>query len=127
MSVTITCVPGQLNHAVVRGATFQRQLTWKTGEEGEEEPVNLTGYTAKMQVRDPQGDPGDDLVVELSTENGRIALGGAAGTIDLLISATDTAGIDVGSYAHDLMLTSGGGVVTYLVTGSFDVKQRVTV
>ena len=62
----------------------------------------------------------------LTTENGRIALGGTAGTVTLTISATDTAQFTPGKYVYDLELVSGGGVVSRIIEGNFVVKAEVT-
>lgn len=101
-----------------QGATFQRQLTW-TDSTGT--AVNLTGYTARMQVR-PTVDS-STLTLELTTSNGRITLGGAAGTIDLLVLAS--AMTMAGDYVYDLELVYGT-TVTRLVQGFFTVRAEVT-
>lgn len=101
-----------------QGATFQRQLTW-TDSTGT--AVNLTGYTARMQVR-PTVDS-STLTLELTTSNGRITLGGAAGTIDLLVLAS--AMTMAGDYVYDLELVYST-TVTRLVQGFFTVRAEVT-
>jgi hypothetical protein len=104
-----------------QGATFTRTLTWKTGVPAT--PVNLAGYTARMQVRRAPGSP---LIVELTTENGRITLGGAAGTIDLSIDAATTAAITPALYSYDLELVTGATVYR-LVEGKLNVTPNITV
>lgn len=84
----------------------------------------MSGYTARMQARDAHTAP--SVLVELTTENGRIALGGAAGTIQLTIAATDTALLPSGLYVYDLELASAGGVVTRLLEGGCAVEPEVT-
>lgn len=103
-----------------QGATFGRVITWNTSAGT---PVNLTGYTAKMQVRTT--DSTRTLVLELSTINGRIALGGAAGTITLTVTAADM-GVTAGVHVYDLELTVGT-TVTRLTQGQFDIRPEVTV
>lgn len=102
------------------GATFSRQLTWKD-ETGT--PVNLTSYTARMQLRTAVQN--DSMVLELSTSNGRISLGGSAGTIDLTITAADMTTLVPTKYVYDLELINGT-VVTRLVQGTFTVRPEVT-
>jgi tRNA threonylcarbamoyladenosine modification (KEOPS) complex Pcc1 subunit len=65
-------------------------------------------------------------IVELTTENSRIALGGTAGTITLTIPATVTANLTAGLYVYDLELVSGSNVVSRLIEGNFKVKAEVT-
>ena len=113
-------IAGTYNIICDQGATFGRTITWKdsTGT-----PVNLTDYTARMQVRSIVSSA--DVAVELTTENSRIALGGVLGTITLSIPATVTDDITAGSYAYDLeMVTST--TVTRLLMGSFTVRGEVT-
>lgn len=68
--------------------------------------VNLTGYNAKMQVRADYVST-SPVLLELSTTNGRITLGGALGTIKLAVSQAVTEALTAGSYVYDLELASG--------------------
>lgn len=102
------------------GASFTRVIRWKA--DGDE--VNLTGYTARMQIRPTAASATTTL--SLTTENNRITLGGTAGTITLSISATDTAAIAAGRYVYDLELVSAGGIVTRLLQGVVTVSANVT-
>lgn len=111
---------GQVRRAVYRGETLQRVFTYK---DSDGVAVDLTGYSASMQVRKSLA---DGVALELSTVNSRITLGGAAGTVTLIVSATDTATVDVGQYFYDLELTSGSSVVTRLIEGRFQVKEAYT-
>ena len=40
---------GELDLYIEQGATYRKTLTWKTGSPAT--PVDLTGYTARLQVR----------------------------------------------------------------------------
>jgi hypothetical protein len=110
---------GKHNFYCEQGATFSSVLTWKD-EDGD--PINVTGYSAAMQVRSK---PCTDPILTLSTANARIALGGALGTIALTISATDTDDLKPGTYIYDLEM-SNSGTVTRLIEGSFTVSPEVT-
>lgn len=70
-----------------QGATFGFVYTHKDAAGA---AVDLTGYTARMTVR--RGYMGSEEL-SLTTENGRIALGGALGTVTLAVSAAVTAGL----------------------------------
>lgn len=109
------------NITITQGDTLSRVLTWTSNAKV---PNNLTGYTAKMQVRETVDS--QDFLLELSTENGRITLGGALGTITLSVSAATMAQILPGQYVYDLEIVSGGGQKTTLVGGNFKVKAQVT-
>ena len=104
-----------------QGSTFSRQLTWNDSAGS---AVNLTGYTARMDVR-TSIDAAGAAVLSLTTTNGRIVLGGTAGTINLTAEATATQVVESGNYVYDLELVSGS-TVTRLVQGSFVVRGEVT-
>ena len=113
--------PGRLDMDCYQGASFDYTLTWQTGGT----PVNLSGYTARMQVRDTYD--GGSAVVSLTSGTG-ITLGGTAGTILVALTATQTAAIDAtpsGQYVYDLELVNGA-TVTRLVEGTFIVSPEVT-
>lgn len=134
---------GTWNTIIEQGASWARTVTWL---DSVGTPVNLTGYTAKMQIR-LEADS-TDLIMELNTTpatgKGTIALGGAAGTIQLDLTAADTAamsftGAESGSVAegssdaaegllgvYDIELTAPGGAVTRLLAGIVCFSAEVT-
>ena len=114
--------PGVLDLSCYQGANFDYTLTWQAGGSA----VNLTGYSARMQVRDSY-DAGT-AVISITSGTG-ITLGGTAGSIVLELSATATAALDGTpntQYVYDLELVSGAGYVTRLVEGNFYVYPEVT-
>lgn len=113
---------GKLNLTCERGANFSTVLTWRD-ELGVLVPN--TGYTAEMDVRTTRADTGTQLLT-LTTANARIALGGAAATITLTISAADTAALTTQTAWYDLTVTSAAGTVTRLFEGVFVIAERVT-
>ena len=114
-------IAGTYNMTCNQGATFKRTITWTNPNKT---PINLTGYTARMQVRTSAA--ANTVVLELTTDNGRITLGGTSGTVDLLVAANVTANLTPALYVYDLEVVSGGGEVTRLVEGNFNVKAEVT-
>ena len=116
------CNPNHLK----QGATFSYEILWTKQNlitSTIYDPVDLTGFTAKMQLRFKENDP---LIFELSNANGRIILGGITGKINLLINATDSSTILKGKYKYDLKMTSPSGFVTYLIEGVFEVVEEIT-
>lgn len=111
---------GTYNITLDQGATYSTQLTYKDSAGA---LIDLTGYTARMQVR-IQVDSAS-TVLDLTTENGRIILGGAAGTINLTVDAVTTAALTAGQYVYDLELVNGA-VVDRLIMGTFLVRPEVT-
>lgn len=112
---------GTLDLYIEQGATWTLPLLWKTTDG---EPLDLTGYTARMHLRKKLTDA--EFVLELTTENSRITLGGPDGTITLTIQAVDTSEIPTGTTVYDLELVSGGGIVTRLLQGGVTVSPEVT-
>jgi hypothetical protein len=111
--------PGYLDLECWQGANFDYQLTWTVAGSA----VNLTGYSARMQVRQYA----DSTATVFSFVNGTgITLGGTAGTITLAAVATATSPVETGQYVYDLELVSGAGYVTRLVEGNFVVYAEVT-
>ena len=118
----MTCATtGVYNITCNQGATFSRAITWTDSARN---PYNLTGYSSRMQVRANVN--ASSTIVELTTGNGRIALGANAGTVTLTIAATDTTNLTPGLYVYDLELVSSANVVTRLIEGNFNVKAEVT-
>lgn len=104
-----------------QGATFELTVTWK---DSAGTAINLTGYSARMQVRETYSS--SSTIVSLTNGSG-ITLGGAAGTIAIVISATTTAALTAPfSGVYDLELVSAGGVVTRLLQGAATVSPEVT-
>lgn len=104
-----------------QGADFVLTLTWN-GSNGT--PMNLTGYTARMMIKNSPEDVAP--LIELTTENGRITLGGALGTIALEISAYDTADLTFTNALYDLELISPTGFVTRLLQGPAVLSPEIT-
>ena len=103
-----------------QGATFTRTIVWN---DADGDPVDLTGYVVRMQVREDYFSSVASLT--LTTENGRITFGDATGSIVLNVSATDMALLQANSYVYDLELEIGG-VVTRLIQGTFTINAEVT-
>lgn len=114
-------VAGVYDIVCEQGASFLRTLVW---QDENETPINLTGYTARMQVRPTV--QSNTVLVSLTTENGAITLGGATGEVRLELTATQTNALPAGRAVYDLELVSTYGFVTRLVEGSFTVKAQVT-
>lgn len=104
-----------------QGATFVRTLNWL---DENETPINLTGFTARMDVRVTT--QATTPLVTLTTENGGIVLGDQTGEITLTLSAEETDDLPAKKAVYDLELVSGSGVVTRLLQGSFTISPQVT-
>ena len=114
------CEPvAKLDLCLYRSDNFVHQITW-VDDAGE--PINLTGYTARMQARKAIG---NSTVLMTATDTDGLTLGGAAGTIDIELppSKTNIATVD---NVYDLEVTSPSSFVTTLVQGEFVVIQDIT-
>lgn len=136
--------PAKRNLVFRQGATFRKVFTYfaypypvfirddvaykesdgRKAPIADRELIDLTGCTARMHVRADINDA-TPLVV-LTTENGRISLGGVNGTVALFVSSTDTALMTWKSGVYDLEISHPNGDVTRLVEGSASVSKEVT-
>jgi hypothetical protein len=89
-------------------------------------PVNITSYTAALQLRSLPDDP--TAVLTLTTANGGIAITGATGLVAIHATAVQTRAIDDGTYYYDLEISSPANppVVTRLIQGQAVVSPEVT-
>ena len=102
-----------------QGATFQRVMTWSI----DSEPVDLTGWTARMQVR-KTAKAADPYLSLTSGLTGGLTLA-ADGSIGIRIEAAAMSAVPAGAWVYDLELDSGSEV-TRLLEGAFEVSAEVT-
>lgn len=110
---------GNYNIVAEQGATFTFAFTIDT----DGTPWNLTGYTARMQVR--PFTESTTKIFDLTETNG-IALGGVLGTVTVTRNATQMAAAKAGRHVYDIELESSGGVVTRILEGRFIIVPEVT-
>lgn len=87
-------------------------------------PIDLTGFTARMQLRSSLTSP--IVLEELTSENGKINISNINKTITLSIPASTTAAYNFSSAVYSLELISSGGQVTPFCSGSFSLVKEVT-
>lgn len=98
-----------------RCETFQRTIRLKKNDQ----PLDLTGYTAKCQVRDcPDG---TELICDME-----VSIAATEGKISLKISSEITKNFQSGTYAWDLKVNDPDGNSTYYLGGKFIVLPSVT-
>lgn len=88
------------------------------------DPINLAGYTARMQLRGKLADT--EIIKELTTQNGGIVIDNTAKTISIVISATDTAAFTFSTAVYSLEMISSGGEVSQMLTGTLTLVKEVT-
>lgn len=86
-------------------------------------PVDLTGYTARMSIKDKIGGA---VLHSLTTENGGIVIDPAAKTILLSIPAATTEDFTWSRGVYDLEMVSSAGKVTRIISGRIALSREVT-
>jgi hypothetical protein len=110
---------------VEQGTDFSDLTYWKTGATAASaQLVNLTGWTARMQIRASLTSP--TVLESLTTENGGIVLGGTAGSIEIKLTNAQTTAITWSRAVYDLELISSGGLVRRHFYGVVSVSPEVT-
>jgi len=113
---------GKRKLTLEQGATWSRVLTWEIPRGV---PVDLSNYSARMQIRETY-ESSTPLLSLTTAVGGGITLGGAAGTITIVVSAAITATLLPGNHVYDIELVSAGGVVTRLLEGQMTITPEVT-
>ena len=112
---------GFFHFIIEQGATFKHTLTLKDSADS---LINLTGFSAEMDLRRNQDDSSE--VLTLTVANSRVTMGGAAGTIVLEISASDTASMTVGDGVYAIKLTDSNAKIDRILEGTFSVRGSVS-
>ena len=97
---------------MTQGDTFIENLLF---EDGESEPIDLTGYTFKSQLR-------------RTADNGLVAEFGITAdseSVTRRLEPAVTLGLD-GTYVHDFQWTDPDGNIRTLFTGNFEIEAEVT-
>lgn len=114
-------MPANYDLKIYQGATFNQEIIWK---DSAGLPVNLTGYSARLQVRLSHSD--QNKLLEMTSANGKITLGTTDGKITLKLTDVETTGLTWSSGVYDLEMVSSGGTVTRLMEGKIVVYPEVT-
>lgn len=113
---------------VEQGATYERKFVWTTLNPTNSRlpptPVNLTGYTGRLQIR--ANVKSETVLHEATTENGGISIDAAKGEVTLTIPAASSAAWSWDKGVYDLELVSSSGAVKRFIEGSVQVSPEVT-
>ena len=111
---------GKYDITIEQGAGFSLPMTYTADGQA----VDLSGCTARMQVREKVGSA--VKLIELSTANGGIALGGTAGTITLSMTSAATAVLKFGRAVYDLEIVPSGAEPYRLLEGCLSLSTLAT-
>lgn len=87
-------------------------------------PLDLTGYTARMQARTTVNS--SEVQLEASLALGNAEVDGPTGTVKLQFSAAQTAAIKASKLVYDVELTPADGKTVRVMEGSITVSKEVT-
>lgn len=116
----MSLTPGRVNLLCPQGSTFSKNITFKI----DETPVDLTGYSSRLQVRENYYSV--NTIISLLSSGSGITLGGSAGTITLFINDDITKDFPPGDWVYDLEIESGNGTTDRLLEGNFIITPEVS-
>jgi hypothetical protein len=87
-------------------------------------PKDISGYTARMQLRRSLAD--STILLDLTSGAGQLLVGTANGLVTLTLTATATAALSFATAVYDLELVSGSGVVDRIAQGKITLSKEVT-
>jgi hypothetical protein len=111
---------GEYDITIEQGSGFSLSLTYEAPEGSF---VDFTGSTARLHVREKYSST--DTLIELTTENGGIELGND-GSIQLTMSAIDTAALSFSRGVYDLEIVPPVGEPYKIVKGNVFLKREAT-
>ena len=109
------------NTVIDQGADWYINFTYKNPNGT---PVNITGYSAALQIR--TSPLAATAVLTLTSPSGGITITGATGLLACHATALQTSDITNGKYSYDIEITSPTGIVTRLVQGTVQVSPQTT-
>ena len=126
---------GKYSFTIEQGATTDFEIAYK---DSASTPIDLTHYTARMQIKPSAGS--DIVYLTLSSSLGTCGTGlnmsgssGAnpptSGTIGIFISAISSSLLTFDQASYDLEIASGSGVcavVTRLIEGKVKLTKEIT-
>jgi len=128
---------GKYSFTIEQGSTVDFEIAYKDSSGN---PIDLTGYQARMQIKDSAGGSTTYITLTSSAEPPPCGTGlnmsgsnglnpPTSGTIGVLIAAVSTSAFPFDSAVYDLEIASGSGdctIVTRLVEGNVKLIKEVT-
>lgn len=112
---------GQKNWEVDQDTTFTFQVLYRDPDDN---IIDLTGSSAKMQVRDATG---QKLAFTLTSPTGGITIDGAEGKVTIRMTPTQTKKMFFPKSVYDLIITDSNLVKTKLLGGYLTLSRTFTI
>lgn len=109
------------NFTIEQGVTFSKSFIWK---DSNEDVIDLTGFSARMQVR--QSVNSSTVLLSATTANSKLTITAAEGKVTLSLTDAETSALSFDFGVYDLELVASDDEVTRLVQGSITVSKEVT-
>lgn len=109
------------NFTIEQGVTTAKSFVWK---DSNGDVIDLTGYTARMQIR--EAFTSSSTILSATNQNGQLVITANQGKVTLTLTATETAALTFTTGVYDLELVSASGTVTRLVEGTVTLSKEVT-
>ena len=113
---------GQKNFEVDQNATFSFVLEYRDNDGN---AIDLTGASAKMQVRDTKG--GAKLAVTLTSPSGGIVINPVNGKLTIKMTPTQTNKLFYPKSSYDVMVVDSNGNKIKLLEGFMTLNRSVTI
>ena len=124
---------GKYSFVIEQGSTVNFEIQYKDSNSA---PVNLTGYSGKLQIKDNYADSATTTYLTLSSSlnadgtginfsGSSNSISPVSGTIGIVISAASSSALTFDTAYYDLEITSGS-VVTRLLQGTVKINKEVT-
>lgn len=124
---------GKYTFAIEQGTTVQFEIQYKDSANN---PINLSGYTARMQIRPDYADNTATTIVNLTTtldaDGTGLSMSGSnkttpiqSGSIGIYISAASSSAFNFDEAKYDLEIVSGN-TVSRILEGCVKLRKEVT-
>jgi len=115
--------PGLYDFTVKKGDTWAQVLTFR---DGYQTPLNVTGCTARMDIKAAQTDSTSILSLTTAGTSANMTLGGALGTLTISVAASVTSAITNDTGLYDLQIASSTGATTTFLEGKVTFIDQYT-
>lgn len=112
---------GTADLIISKGETYRKTFQKQTKARVD---IDLTGYTARMQVRETFSST--TTILDLTTENGGLTITPLEGKVSIFVTDTVTSAITQLRGVYDLELIDSSGYVEKFVRGSVKFPEEVT-